>query len=746
MKIKLFSTLFTLLIFSISFLPNTYAQDYTQLNLPEGAKARLGKGMITDIRLSPDSSRLVISTSAGIWLYDVSVRAQITPLIKFYPQNVSQIAFSPDSKTLALSAYDKTIRLWNTDTGENRLKFDTPDGPFVSLKFSPDGKILIGQNWQGAIWFWDTTNGEQLIAFNPNLPKLNPRKYKNWNLAADFYVDHTGNVIFAVGNKDGTISIRNGKTNREIRKLISRTDDSESLPIQYLRPYYPDPDVKDGEPYIKWVNTLYFAPDGKTLVSMADYRRARWNGWQGHGGPIEIWDVNTGEQLALLQWGLDISFSGDGKTVAVSDEGDYVLWDIPSRRKILEFTEDVKIRFSGDGKTLAIIDSSGYKVWDITIQREIAAHSQLIEWLDTSPERFVLSHDGTILATADRNGIVALWETQNTKPPRCLLTGWTKPFTALAFSHDSKTFASGDAVGNIQLWDLNSGSKQSTIKTKSIDNLVFTKKNATLISEGKISKSESNIEMWNVSTGEQINSFTVPNTPRNDHYFAFADGKVLSIHDTSMFSPNGEKLAIETKGEIEIWDVPIHKHLNTLTQVRSHFNAWAFTPDGKILAVNMGSAVRLWNTQTGKKFTTLETPKSIINGFLETLRLRSFDVYALAFAPDGNTLAAGVEDKKIYLWDIPTKHHITTLKHEYAVSKLAFSPDGKILASGDTSGKIHLWEFAIGHLLTTYNGHGNYISGLSFTPDGKTLASVSGGVGSIGYNSGTIFLWNVPSK
>ncbi|MDE0087717.1 MAG: hypothetical protein OXU23_18485, partial [Candidatus Poribacteria bacterium] len=203
---------------------------------------------------------------------------------------------------------------------------------------------------------------------------------------------------------------------------------------------------------------------------------------------------------------------------------------------------------------------------------------------------------------------------------------------------------------------------------------------------------------------------------------------------------------IETKGGIEIWDVPISKHLNTLTQVRSHFNVWAFTPDSKILAVNMGSAVRLWNTQTGKKFTTLKTPKGIINGFLETLRLRRFDIYALAFAHDGNTLAAGGEDKTIYLWDVATKRHITTLKHEYAVSKLAFSPDGKILASGDSSGKIHLWEFATGHLLTTYNGHGNYISGLSFTPDGKTLASVSGDVGFTGYNSGTIFLWNVPSK
>ena len=50
-------------------------------------------------------------------------------------------------------------------------------------------------------------------------------------------------------------------------------------------------------------------------------------------------------------------------------------------------------------------------------------------------------------------------------------------------------------------------------------------------------------------------------------------------------------------------------------------------------------------------------------------------------------LQLGAKDKAIYLWDIPTNRHITTLKHEYEVSKLEFSPDGKILASGDSSAK-----------------------------------------------------------
>ena len=51
--------------------------DYTRWGLPEGAKARIGKGTFTDMQLSPDGTRLAIASSAGVWLYDVSTGDEI---------------------------------------------------------------------------------------------------------------------------------------------------------------------------------------------------------------------------------------------------------------------------------------------------------------------------------------------------------------------------------------------------------------------------------------------------------------------------------------------------------------------------------------------------------------------------------------------------------------------------------------------------------------------------------------------
>ena len=396
------------------------------------------------------------------------------------------MVFSPNSKMLAISTHDKTIQLWNAGTGENQLIFSTSDGPFTALKFLIDNKTLVSQNRKGTVWFWDITTGKQLKIFSPKLPKIRLGKERIWSFATDAFIDHTGSVIFAVGNKDGTISIQDGHTGREIRKLIVRTDDGLSLPIQSSKPHAYKREIVDGKPARKWVNGLYFSPDGKTLVSSIDYRTAHWDGgWSGRGGPIELWDVDTGEQLAVFTHGIGTRFSGDGKTVAIkaiSGKSDCAIWDIATRRKIAEFPLTLNIRFSGDGKTLAIIENDNYKTWDIATRSEIASHNPVVEWFEISPERFMLSQDGTLLVTADEYGTVAVRETKNAKQLRFVTTGYTKPFTALAFSHDGKTIASGDSTSTIQLWDTHTGTKQNTMKAAAykIEGLAFATDNVTL--------------------------------------------------------------------------------------------------------------------------------------------------------------------------------------------------------------------------------------------------------------------------
>lgn len=81
MKTTRVSIFLTLFLISTLYLPSTFAQDAAQWSLPDGAKARLGKGwMLGNFVYASDSKRLVIATSNGIWICDAESGAELSLL------------------------------------------------------------------------------------------------------------------------------------------------------------------------------------------------------------------------------------------------------------------------------------------------------------------------------------------------------------------------------------------------------------------------------------------------------------------------------------------------------------------------------------------------------------------------------------------------------------------------------------------------------------------------------------------
>jgi WD40 repeat protein len=151
-------------------------------------------------------------------------------------------------------------------------------------------------------------------------------------------------------------------------------------------------------------------------------------------------------------------------------------------------------------------------------------------------------------------------------------------------------------------------------------------------------------------------------------------------------------------------------------------SALAFAPDGRTLAAaNNQNVIKLFEPATGRERATLEGDR--------------LEVACLAFSPDSSLLATNFRNQ-VQLYNVGTARLFQTLPgHKDDVRAVAFSPEGTILATGAKDFRVKVWDLKTGLEKATLGGHTDTVTSLAFAPDGKTLASAS--------LDGTIRLWNL---
>ncbi len=263
---------------------------------------------------------------------------------------------------------------------------------------------------------------------------------------------------------------------------------------------------------------------------------------------------------------------------------------------------------------------------------------------------------------------------------------------AMALSSDGRYLVIATRDSNIEVWDVSSGRQLLRLFVEAgVKYVVFSQDARCFATVG----TDSTVRVWETSSGRQVaRLFNGSNV----------NSVMLSQDARYLVTTSGESIAWA-------WEVVTNRAIGRLAH-EGLIRAVTFSSDGRYIATaSVDGTARLWETIGARQVARLNHERS---------------VSALAFSPDGLYLATASDDcyVRLWLWRPGSSSQPTLLSHEYSVNALTFNPDGSYLATASQDHTARVWETSSGRQVTRMNHQGS-VNAIVFAPDGRYLATTS---------------------
>ncbi len=576
------------------------------------------------------------------------------------------------------------------------------DTTVTATRFSPDGRLLLTASRGGEAQLWDASTGDAhgppLIHGSAIGRTTQPYWPDDEALLARFSQD---GALVALGSEDGRITV--WETSAEARLLA--TLDCEGLTL----------------------SKFTFAVEGRlAAITRGDGGAQLWE-WDARTGepvserrPIPAWNTAaTGRLVALLHGGGEV-VAGTRPPIVLDVRSLEPAWEgataesaqmYDARKSINAVSVDSNAEHIAYGmmdvRRVAVLDRSGVQLYN----RELG------EGLGRAHVR--LSPDGRWLAATLATGVHVL--DARTGEPR----GEPLPHDGWAAYREFNTDGSllATAVGSVvRVWDLETGrlATQPMTHVRTVTGLVFHPREPHVL----VTQSESTVaHVWNVLGAEvdrQVTfdrgvAETVPNRYASSTHVTFQPNGTLFATRSATVDASGSSVGTE----VQLWDSRTLEPVGAPIEHPKSAHVTAFSPDGSRLAVACSYAgdgfIHVWDVTTRQ----------------QVERLPCTSASALAWAPDGRTLAAGGFQPTLDVWTLSAtgatkRTGDTSDTRQLGVrGGVAFSPSGERIATTDYIGRIQLWDVDTLEPRPLTGYHGGSAHWVEFSPDGSLFATAS---------------------
>jgi WD40 repeat protein len=395
---------------------NTYAHGMLE---EEGGHYTTGAEAIA---LTEDGARIVSAGYGGIKVWDVNSKTLLKSIIMQDSEKdpIASILFLKGTKTIIFGTLSGELLVWYTDKDQPEKLSNTHTTNINTVEFSPDGIYLLASAHDGSAKLWNTHDGRLVRSF---------RGHRGPVLSANFSGD--GRRLFT-GGSDGSFKVWDTASGKVLQT-------------------YTEEDHKD--------QIFAFSGDGRKLL------------WGEEKHSLKLVNLDTGN-ITVFEKSLDeidqVALSTDG-SLGISREGRVVrVWDASAGKVARSITANANdggwqsMAVSKDFSKLLLVNFRGVaKIFDAKSGREqnnLDINAQHDNKAYVVMMGSALSPDGSLILSANRNGLVNLWEVRT---GRLLYTINTHMFymSHLVFSPDGSRFVVSGAEGYMPVYNTADGAQ-----------------------------------------------------------------------------------------------------------------------------------------------------------------------------------------------------------------------------------------------------------------------------------------------